>query len=204
MEVKLRVVGGKNAGQEVPVTGQKFLIGRAEGCQLRAKSDQIAERHCLLELSPGQLKLSDLGSPAGTIVNGQRIAGEQLLKMGDRLKVGPLEFEVCMSVSLAAKKKPKVANAAEAAARLATSPSDDMDIDRWLSEGAEEESAPSRYAARLEDLELPSETTTPVPDGADVSRLEGQAPNKKNSPGVNPGADTRQAAADVLNKYYKK
>jgi len=42
MDLKLKVLEGKNAGQEVPVTGKKFFIGRAEDCHLRPGSDLIS------------------------------------------------------------------------------------------------------------------------------------------------------------------
>ncbi|HEY5311246.1 MAG TPA: FHA domain-containing protein, partial [Pirellulales bacterium] len=119
MEVRLRVVGGKNAGQELPVSGSRFLIGRAEGCQLRAKSPAVAERHCELELSPGLVRLNDLGSPEGTFVNNERVTGSRDLKIGDQLRIGPLTFELCLDAKLAGKKKPKVSSIGEAAARLA-------------------------------------------------------------------------------------
>ena len=38
MEVKLVVANGKNVGQEIPVPGPKFLIGRADDCQLRPEA----------------------------------------------------------------------------------------------------------------------------------------------------------------------
>src|SRR5437868_6082298 len=119
MEVKLRVIGGKNAGQELAVPGPKFVIGRIEGCQLRARSDSVADRHCELQVGEALVRIRDLGSTTGTFVNNERIAEARDLKMGDRLKIGPLEFEVCMSVKLATKKKPKVQSIGEAAARTA-------------------------------------------------------------------------------------
>ena len=35
MDLKLRVLEGKNAGQEIAVPSKKFLVGRAEDCHLR-------------------------------------------------------------------------------------------------------------------------------------------------------------------------
>ncbi|HEX4149145.1 MAG TPA: FHA domain-containing protein, partial [Pirellulales bacterium] len=150
MEVKLRVVGGKNAGQELPVAGSRFVIGRGEGCQLRAKSPIIAERHCELELAPGLVRLHDLGSSEGTFVNDQRVSGSRDLKIGDQLRVGPLTFELCLDAKLAGKKKPKVSSIGEAAARLAggqqAKPRDDgLDLDKLLGDAPENEPTVSRY-----------------------------------------------------------
>ena len=94
MELKLKVVEGKNAGQEIAVAGKKFFIGRAEDCHLRPGSDLISRHHCVLLIEDGYVGVRDFGSKNGTYVNDERVVGERELKAGDRLLVGPLRFEV--------------------------------------------------------------------------------------------------------------
>lgn len=195
MEVKLRVLGGKNAGQELGVPGPKFVIGRAEGCQLRARSDAIAERHCELEVGQALVRISDLGSATGTFVNNERITAPRDLKSGDRLKIGPLEFEVTTSVKMAAKKKPKVQSIGEAAARLAAGGPEDLDLDQLLAEG-DSAPQPSRYAAKLSDDELESMGLKPKSDNAAAQPKPAAAASESDD-------ETRQAAEDLLKKYYK-
>ncbi len=123
MDVKLRVTQGKNVGQDVPIPGKKFLIGRAEDCHLRAGSDLISRHHCVIIIEDGYLAVRDFGSKNGTSVNGERVAGECELKHGDELRLGPLEFVVQVSQeTLSGKKKPPVHDPKEAAARTAASP----------------------------------------------------------------------------------
>jgi len=200
MEVKLRVVGGKNAGQELPVGGARFVIGRGDGCQLRAKSQAIAERHCELELAPGLVRLHDLGSSQGTFVNDQRVSGSRDLKIGDQLRVGPLTFELCLDAKLAGKKKPKVSSIGEAAARLAggqQSPArdDGLDLDKLLGEGQDSQPAVSRYAARLSDEEQQALGLKP---------RTGPPPEKAKPAAADDSDETRQAAQKSLNKYFKR
>ena len=107
MDVRLVLQGGKNHGQAIPVRGPKFLIGRAEECQLRPGSDLVSRQHCVILMAEGYVAIRDFGSRNGTHVNGERITGEHELKTGDKVKVGPLEFEVQLSVSVSGKKKPK-------------------------------------------------------------------------------------------------
>src|SRR6185295_4154930 len=104
MDLKLRVVEGKNAGQEISVPGSKFFIGRSEDCQLRPGSDLISRHHCVLLVEEGYVGVRDFGSKNGTYVNDERVVGERELKAGDRLSVGPLRFEVHLAHGLAAKK----------------------------------------------------------------------------------------------------
>ncbi len=70
MELKLKIVQGKNAGQEVAITGQKFLIGRAEDCHMRPGSDMISRHHCAIVVDQSFVAVRDFGSKNGTYVNG--------------------------------------------------------------------------------------------------------------------------------------
>lgn len=134
MDLKLVVASGKLAGKLVPIPGPKFVIGRAADCQLRPNSDQIAPHHCEVAIEEGRVLLRDLQSEHGTVVNGQKILSCEL-KNGDRVRVGPLDFEVQMTVALGGKKKPKISSIAEAAARMVEKSSgDDLDVSNWLSQ----------------------------------------------------------------------
>ena len=106
MDLKLRVLEGKNAGQEISVQGKKFFVGRAEDCHLRPGSDLISRHHCVLLIEDGYLAVRDFGSKNGTYVNEERVVGERELKAGDHLTIGPLHFEVHIAHNLGGKKRP--------------------------------------------------------------------------------------------------
>jgi len=192
MHVKLRLLGGSHAGQEIAVPAPTFRIGRAADCQLRPRSDAVAERHCEVRVEPGQVTIADLGSPGGTFLNGKRLDGAEVLKAGDRLRVGPLEFEVSITVPVAGTKKPMVKSVEEAAARMASGARDDIDIDSLLSGGDDVGVAPSRYATNL--------------SADEVASLSKGAPPEAVKPGTaEPAKDgTSDKAADALNKMYKR
>jgi pSer/pThr/pTyr-binding forkhead associated (FHA) protein len=144
MDVKLIVSSGKNEGKEIRLSGQQFLIGRGEGCQLRPASDRISRKHCVFIAAEGRLSLRDLGSTNGTSVNGEKIAGDKDLKNGDKINVGGvLDFEVQMTVELGGKKEAKVHSIQEAAARtVKKAAGDDLDITQWLDESDDSKKAP--------------------------------------------------------------
>ncbi|HEY2759191.1 MAG TPA: FHA domain-containing protein, partial [Pirellulales bacterium] len=108
MELTLKLLSGRSAGQEVKVPVNKFLIGRAEDCHLRPHSDLVSRHHCVLLIEEGFCALRDFGSKNGTLVNDERVVGQRELKTGDRVKVGILEFEVALSSSVGGKRRPKV------------------------------------------------------------------------------------------------
>ena len=224
MEVKLIVASGKHAGQEVPVQGPKFLIGRAEDCQLRPRSDLVSRHHCAILVEEGLAAVHDFDSSNGTFVNGERIQGEQALKTGDRLQVGQLEFEVQLVVEVGGKRKPKVHNVQEAAARTVESATaDEDDLSRWLDDDEEEDAPagatpPGRTGAR--------ETQTNEATRADAAAATGPSPqaseeddqNQEKEEEKKPGkvvgvwqggkkpeaASSRDAAADTLRNFFRR
>ena len=195
MEVKLIVVHGKHAGQEIAIPIRKFFIGRAEDCHLRPHSDLISRHHCVILVEEGFVAVRDFNSKNGTCVNGQRISGETELKSGDHLKVGQIEFEVQIVATIAGKKAPKVRSVQEAAARTVQSArpqpgGKDLDLGDWLDDtgagtmsdtttmlptklaeltgGASDEGAAAAKAAE----EQPKEEEEPPPEPASAFKAQ--------------------------------
>jgi len=94
MQIRLIVERGSRTRSVYVVKGPDMVIGRQSGCHLRIPSGAVSRRHCLLTLVHDGLLVRDLGSANGTIVNGREIRGEQELRPGDRLQVGPVTFLV--------------------------------------------------------------------------------------------------------------
>ncbi|MDZ7617633.1 MAG: FHA domain-containing protein, partial [Patescibacteria group bacterium] len=128
----------KHPGQAIPVRGPKFFIGRSEDCQLRPGSPEVSRHHAVLLVEDGFLAVRDFGSRNGTFVNEEPVQGERELKSGDHVRIGPLEFEVQLTVAVGGKKKPKVASIREAAARTAAPAAEtgEVDISAWFDDEA--------------------------------------------------------------------
>ncbi|HVJ66520.1 MAG TPA: FHA domain-containing protein [Caulifigura sp.] len=93
-QAELRVATGKQTGSVIPLPVGKFLVGREEDCHLRPNSDLVSRHHCVFTLDEYSIRLRDLGSTNGTFVNGERIRGQVVLKEGDRVVIGKLEFDM--------------------------------------------------------------------------------------------------------------
>ncbi|MBQ1864997.1 MAG: FHA domain-containing protein [Thermoguttaceae bacterium] len=117
MKVELKVVGGSRSGQTIPITIPQFMIGRAEDCHLKPRSELISRYHCTILSEDAYVAVRDLGSKNGVYVNGERIVGERELKNGDHIVIGPLEFEIALSVALKGATKPKVDSISDVVAR---------------------------------------------------------------------------------------
>jgi hypothetical protein len=94
MKISLVVLtAGKMMGKEIPITAAEFRIGKDPSCQLKPASG-VSDKHCAFLVKQGKLFLVDLGSSEGTFVNDNKISAEVELKLKDKVKVGPLLFEV--------------------------------------------------------------------------------------------------------------
>ncbi len=85
---------GKLEGQVIPITLSQFVVGRDPQCHLRPASPMISKRHCALLVRDGKAYIRDFGSTNGTFLNDQPVKDEAELHANDRLKIGPLVFEV--------------------------------------------------------------------------------------------------------------
>jgi predicted component of type VI protein secretion system len=154
MKLKLVVLAGAKEGLEIPLKKEKFLIGRAKDCALRAGSEAISRQHCAITRHEDRYTVKDLGSRNGTYVNDKRITTEVPLAAGNELRVGPLKFRIDVIAEKSAKvpaaaappsgasnakdskprKQPPVKDVADVVQRT-ISKSDSMtedDVSRWL------------------------------------------------------------------------
>lgn len=143
MKISLKVLSGNHEGKLIPVKDEKFFIGRGDDCQLRPKSESVSRRHCALVQKDGRLLLLDLKSRNGTYVNDKQLTSDKakILKTGDHIRVGQLEFEIVIEIGIASAKKPEVNTAQEVAERIVeqadskvTDSRESFDISSWLLE----------------------------------------------------------------------
>jgi predicted component of type VI protein secretion system len=96
MKVTLVVASGVHQGKQIPISGTQFLIGRDPTCQLRPASQLVSKQHCAIIIQNGKVYLKDYGSTNGTFLNETQVEANSTiaLTLGDRVRVGPLDFSV--------------------------------------------------------------------------------------------------------------
>ncbi|HKI38524.1 MAG TPA: FHA domain-containing protein [Gemmataceae bacterium] len=94
MDVKLVIEQGKTRTKALHLRKDEGLVGRVKGCDFRIPSLEVSRRHCLLRVRDGYLTVEDLKSSNGTHLNGEEVEGEQVVRPGDRLRIGPVTFIV--------------------------------------------------------------------------------------------------------------
>jgi pSer/pThr/pTyr-binding forkhead associated (FHA) protein len=144
MELKLIVLAGAKVGTEIPLKKDEFFIGRAKECTLRAGSEAISRKHCVIARAADGWTVQDLKSRNGTHVNDVRTDGVTPLKAGDELRVGPLRFRVeervltpppVKTMDISRGKQAAVKDVSDVAQRTvgkSDSNNSEDDISRWL------------------------------------------------------------------------
>jgi pSer/pThr/pTyr-binding forkhead associated (FHA) protein len=100
MRVELSVTEGSLKGRGFVFEGPAcVVVGRGEDCSLRLPADRehagVSRQHCLLEIAPPEIRVTDLGSLNGTFVNGKRIGKQTASRPSPETDRMP-----CWSVSL--------------------------------------------------------------------------------------------------------
>jgi pSer/pThr/pTyr-binding forkhead associated (FHA) protein len=101
MDVKLKVVQGKQKGHFLTFGPGEVVFGRGPECQVQPDSPLVSRQHCLLRIKDKEVWLRDLGSINGTLVNGALVTEELCLHDGDMLELGPLVLQIILPPSAA-------------------------------------------------------------------------------------------------------
>jgi pSer/pThr/pTyr-binding forkhead associated (FHA) protein len=232
MKISLVVAQGVHTGKVIPVTAAEFVIGRDPQCQLRPASPAVSKQHCAIVARDGKVYLRDCGSTNGTFLNNEQVAGEREVKTGDRVRVGPLEFDLRIEAGSPTSKSspvvakpaaPKPASKVPVAAAAATDtvpeggtivlgPRADeaagranttvVDAGNGLTEDAD------HLAAMLLGLDDGAAATVEQMSGDPTTVMEmpalGAKPGEPKKPEQKKHGDSASAAAEVLSKYMRR
>jgi pSer/pThr/pTyr-binding forkhead associated (FHA) protein len=99
MKVSLVMMNpGPEQGKVVSIDRFPFLVGRDPNCHLRPVSGKVSKRHCALSVLQDRVFINDMGSTNGTFLNDMPVHSETTVQTGDRLRVGPLMFDVMIEL----------------------------------------------------------------------------------------------------------
>lgn len=204
MDVKLVVVGGKQAGMEIPIPGPTFLIGRGETCQIRPQSRLVSRKHCMISVAEGSVAIEDCGSTNGTYVNGQKLEKQRLLSNRDLVKIGTLEFKVHLGTP-GKEKLPEPHDVPTTTAK-----GEDLDISSWLEEDDAQPgvASTSEKAAMLQDtspgttmvetVNMPTDPGHQPEEKKPAKKIAGQFQRATKPKAVS----SRSAAEDMLRQFF--
>jgi len=226
MQVRLKVIGGKNDNREIRIAVPEFIIGRGDEAHLKPTSDLISRQHCSIKIGDGKVIVQDMGSRNGTFVNGVQLSEAVEGKAGDILRVGRLQFELMIDIAEPSMKRPRVEGVAEAAARTAgtgggNSGSIEDSISGWLTEEISPAGLQDTRQLSLEDTKailaeaerkaLEKERDRKMQDSGQLTTTGQESDsNEKRGPGKLPPKpkfshdSSKVAADDVLRKFFNR
>lgn len=85
----LKVISGLDQGKTFTIIeGQTLAIGRGETAQALLQDPKVSRLHCQVQMTKGKAMLTDVGSVAGTKVNGVKITAPHELLTGNVIRIG--------------------------------------------------------------------------------------------------------------------
>jgi pSer/pThr/pTyr-binding forkhead associated (FHA) protein len=93
MNANLVLLKTNGTTRTFPLPGNVTVVGRQQECDLCIPLMVVSRRHCEINQDGGVLRVRDLGSRNGTLVNGKKIA-DAVLNPGDTLQIGPVSLAV--------------------------------------------------------------------------------------------------------------
>lgn len=92
MHAQLVVIAGPDKGRSFALTeGQTLVLGRGQASNTQLNDPRVSRVHCVLQVDGGKVRLTDSGSAAGTLVNGQ-VAIEHELLPGQVIQIGDTQL----------------------------------------------------------------------------------------------------------------
>ena len=89
--MRLRLQPG---GHAIDLTCPDVLLGRHSEADLRMPLPDVSRRHCRFVYSAAGWQVIDLDSLNGVYVNGCRVRRVSILRPGDQVRIGAMEFDV--------------------------------------------------------------------------------------------------------------
>ena len=93
MEANLILLKTNGTTKTFPLPGSVTVVGRQQQCDLCIPLMVVSRKHCEINHDGGVLRVRDLGSRNGTLVNGKKVA-DAVLNSGDTLHIGPVSFAI--------------------------------------------------------------------------------------------------------------
>jgi len=85
---ELVFISGSAKGEKIPLGHDQIILGTRADCTLVLNDLLASPIHCAISMSGDQFVATDLGSEAGTYINGERIFQGTALKPGDLVAIG--------------------------------------------------------------------------------------------------------------------
>ncbi len=84
---------GTNLGKRYVLDQKEMTLGRAPTVDIVVNEQSVSRTHAQCLLQGEEVYVSDLGSSNGTFINDKKLAGKQVLRDGDIIRIGNIVFK---------------------------------------------------------------------------------------------------------------
>jgi pSer/pThr/pTyr-binding forkhead associated (FHA) protein len=74
---------------------REVVIGRSQSCELTLHVGQASRRHAAVRFADDHYRVRDLDSTNGTLLNGELLETDKILRPGDRIEIGGTSVTFC-------------------------------------------------------------------------------------------------------------
>jgi TonB family protein len=92
--LNLKIYKHEQLVEQKTLTQDVIKIGKLKSSHLCLEDDTVARMHAVIEVSGSDVRVIDLGSSTGTLLNNQRVEKNAVLRHADMLAFGPYRIEV--------------------------------------------------------------------------------------------------------------
>ncbi|MDH5414749.1 MAG: FHA domain-containing protein, partial [Flavobacteriaceae bacterium] len=78
----------------VAIIPGRYLVGRSESCDIVMPYSEVSAIHAILEVTSKVVRIYDMNSKNGTVINGQKIIAKEI-SVGDTIIFGGVEVKFC-------------------------------------------------------------------------------------------------------------
>jgi hypothetical protein len=110
--IHLLIEHGHDRGTSVSIPADGAYVGRSATNDLAIHDPSLSRHHCRFYFVDGRLRVADLGSANGTVINGNRVI-DSALRAGDVVALGQTEMKVVNDGVLTATLSSEEAQAAD-------------------------------------------------------------------------------------------
>lgn len=185
---------GKWQGKVFLIPHSGFTIGRDPECQLRPASPLISKKHCAIQVTEKKVFAKDFNTTNGSFLNGRQFKGEVELLHEDLLRMGPLEFKVCIEAT------PSVTKASPKPAKGSEDTADDTAAAMLMATETETTPPAQREVEEIPLGDTAMDMAIPPELKEKPAAPTGKAPAKAKAD----QGDTSSAAKNILDKYLRR
>lgn len=92
--ITLEITEGPGKGRRCALQAGENVLGRSIDAQVQLEDHQVSREHACITVEGEDIKIQDMGSAQGTVLNGRLLMGADFLFDNDQIRIGPYTLRI--------------------------------------------------------------------------------------------------------------